>query len=404
MPEPAPQTTPSTPRSPRYSWVLLIFLLGLIVGRYAFPSTGPVVPTTFITAENGQRQLVFPTFWEAWDQLHTNFIGELDDKKLFYGAVEGMVRAAGDPYTTFANPEETKLLEESLQGSFSGVGIEIGLKNGLVTVIAPLEGTPAQRAGITEGDIIVAVNKEPLTQDTTIDQVVQKIRGPKGTHVTLTVISSNSSDTKDIDLVRDTISIASVKGDVADGIATIKITNFNSDTSNRFRAAIKDAVSQSARSVILDLRGNPGGYLTSAVDIASEFLEAGKVVVTEKGTEDKEYKSRRAGSVRTLPVVILVDGGSASASEIVAGALKDQKNTPIIGTKTFGKGSVQEVIDLQDGSSLKVTIAKWFTPNGTSINEQGIEPTIVVEQNRETDEDEPLQRAQEEIKKLINPS
>lgn len=391
---------PPVSRSTKLLIAALLFFIGLFVGRYALPSTQSLIPPQFIAVKDQQRQLLFPTFWEAWDELHDHFNGELDEKKLLYGAVEGMVRASGDPYTAFSDPQAAKLLEETLQGSFSGVGIEIGLKNGLVTVIAPLEGSPAKQAGIREGDIIVAVDKEPLTQDMTIDQVVQKIRGPEGTKVELTVISKDANTTKDVAIVRATISIESVKWKVENGIGIITISNFNGDTSSRFTAAARDIIRQKASGVILDMRGNPGGYLNAAVDVASQFLEPGKLVVSEKGKENKEYKSKGQGLLRNLPVVVLVDGGSASASEIVAGALKDELKSPIVGAKTFGKGSVQELIELSDGSNLKVTIAKWFTPSGASIDEQGIEPTIAVTDATDDDTDQQLEAAKQELSKL----
>jgi carboxyl-terminal processing protease len=400
MSEPISQT----PTSPKYSrWLLatLLFLIGLLIGRYGLPASKTVTPTELISGQGSERKLVFPTYWEAWDKLHELYIGELDDTKLMYGAIEGMVRAADDPYTSFANPQNAKLINETLEGSFSGVGIEIGLKNGLVTVIAPLDGSPAQKAGIQAGDAIVAIDKEPLTESMTIDQVVQKIRGPKNSSVTLTVIGKEANETRDIAIVRDTIVIESVKSSIENGIATLKITNFNGDTASRFAASVRQLSKQKISGVILDLRGNPGGYLDSSVEIASQFLEPGKVVVSEKGKVNKEYKSKGQGLLRDIPVVVLVDEGSASASEILAGALKDNRGVPILGAKTFGKGVVQELIELSDGSSLKVTIAQWLTPNGSSINEQGIEPTIPVEQNRDTEEDEQLKRAKEELSKLI---
>lgn len=382
---------------------LLIFFIGLFVGRYVVPMSGAKLPLTFTSEINGQRQLVFPTFWEAWDELHIKFNGELDDKKLFYGAVAGMVQAAGDPYTSFFDPDTAKKLEETLQGSFSGVGIEIGLKNGLVTVIAPLDGTPAKKAGIQEGDIIVAIDKHPLTQDMTVDAVVNKIRGTIGTPVTLTVISREEKSTKDITIVRDTIVVQSVKTQIQDNLGIITLTSFNSDTAARFTEAARTLSKAKVKGVVLDMRGNPGGYLTAAVDISSHFIEPGQVVVSEKGKQTKEYKARGIGLFRNIPVVVLVDGGSASASEIVAGALKDVRHVPIIGTKTFGKGSVQELSPLADGSSIKVTVAKWYTPNGSSINEHGIDSTVSVERSKDQNNDTQLDRAKQELLKLINP-
>src|SRR3989344_5006449 len=366
-----PQTSGPANAPKRTSRVLLgilLLVMGAGFGRWSVPiqSTQKFSDEQLVVEKNGERQLVFPTFWEAWDKLHELYIGDLDNTKLLYGAIAGMVRAADDPYTSFSDPEDAKLLTETLEGSFSGVGID----------------------------------KQPLTDSMTIDQVVQKIRGEKGTTVILTVVPKESGETKDISMVRDKISIESIKWKLDSGVGIITISSFNGDTSQRFTAAAKDMIRQNAIGIIIDLRGNPGGYLDTSVEIASHFLDPGKTVVQEKGKTNKEYKSKGVGLLKDVPVVVLVDGGSASASEILAGALQDHKQTPIIGQKTFGKGVVQELVELNDGSSLKVTIAKWFTPKGNSINEHGIDPTIDVKQDRETDADEQLNRAKEELQKI----
>lgn len=382
---------------------ILLFGLGLFVGRYLLPSAEfNYSSLQFVSVEEGERQLTFPTFWEAWDKLHANYIGELEDKDLYYGAVAGMVRAANDPYTVFTPPEETKQFEETITGTFSGVGIEIGMRNGAVTVIAPLKDSPAALAGIIEGDIIIAVDGESLTQNTTLDEVVRKIRGVRGDQVELTVAHEGSSEPDVITIIRDTIKITSVRLEIEDGIAHIAITNFNGDTAKQFTIAAREAKQANVAGVIIDVRNNPGGFLESAVDIASHFLPKGQVVVSEIGRDDKNYTAKGRGLLTDLPVVVVVNGGSASASEILAGALHDQLEAPIIGSKTFGKGSVQEFIKLKDNSSIRITVAKWFTPNGRSINEEGIEPTVSVEQDRDTDEDEQLQKAKEEISSLIS--
>lgn len=398
---------PSPPRRPRRIALLLALLLffsgGLFIGRYLVPA-GELKYSAlqFVTVENGERQLIFPTFWEAWDKLHANFIDELADEDLYYGSVAGMVKAAGDPYTVFAPPPETKQFEENISGSFYGVGIEIGVRNGAVTVIAPLSGSPAEAAGILKEDIIVAVDKDPITSDTSIDEVVQQIRGPQGEPVILTVVHKGASKTEDITVIRDNIEIESVKFSIENDIAYLNITNFNEDTASRFTAAARQAVKAKVRGIILDVRSNPGGFLHTAVDIASRFLPKETVIVSEQGKTNKEYKAEGNALLQDIPTVVLVDGGSASASEILAGALQDSHSVPIIGTQTFGKGSVQEFMKLSDDSSLRVTVAKWYTPGGRSISDEGILPTIVVEQNRETEEDEQLLRAREELAKLIN--
>lgn len=375
--------------------IILVLAAGILIGRYVVPANGPLAPR--VVEKNGQRQMVFPTFWEAWDKLHDNFINPLDDEKLFYGAVEGLVEGAGDPYTVFADPDETKLFDESLQGSFSGIGIEIGVRNDVITVIAPLDGSPAKKAGIREEDIIIAVDKKPITGDMTLDQVVRQIRGPKGTSVTLTIARKDEEATLDFTMTRDTIEVESVKLKMDGEIAEIEITNFNGDTATRFANMAKQVKREGKRGIILDLRGNPGGYLESAVQVSSQFLDSGTLVVTEKGKQDKEHNAKGAPLLKGIPVVVLVNKGSASASEIVAGALQDQLKVPIVGTQTFGKGSVQVFEKLKDGSSMRITVAKWFTPSGRSISDQGIEPTVKVEQDFDTEEDEQLNRAKEEL-------
>lgn len=379
--------------------ILLLFLVGLFVGRYLLP-VGEFArrPLQFVAVEDGQRQLVFPTFWEAWDLLHDDFINDIDDTRLFYGAVEGMVAAAGDPYTVFSDPQETKQFEENIEGSFSGVGIEIGKRDSAVTVIAPLTGSPADQAGILAGDIIVAVDDQPIAAEDTIDDVVSRIRGVRGTQITLTVIHEGESDSEAIVITRDTIHIESVQMTIGeDGIAHIAISSFNGDTAARMSGAASEALRDGVSGVILDLRNNPGGFLESAVEISSIFLEPGTLVVSEKGDQDKEYLAKNRPVLEDVPVVVLVNGGSASASEIVAGALQDQRQAPIVGQQTFGKGSVQEFKKLSDGSSIRVTVAKWFTPSGRSIDDEGITPDIAAEDNRDTEEDEALNRAREEL-------
>lgn len=391
-------------RTKSFALILLVFSLGIFIGRYVIPAGEFKEYDTlkFLTVEQGQRKLVFPTFWEAWDKLHAYYLEDLDDKNLFYGAVEGMVRAAGDPYTVFSRPADTNQFEETIGGSFGGVGIEIGMKEGAVTVIAPIEGSPADQAGMKQGDVILAVDGENITKEMTIDDVVQKIRGERGEVVTLTVYREGENKPLDIDIVRDVIEIASVKLNMLEGdIAHVVITSFNADTAERFNNVVRELRQKEAKGIIVDVRNNPGGFLQAAADMSSRFLEKGKLVVAEKGNKNKDYTASGNTLLKGMPTVLLVNGGSASASEILAGALHDQLGVPIVGVKTFGKGSVQEFIKLSDESSLRITVAKWYTPEGRSISDEGIEPTIEVEQNYETEEDEQLQRAKEEVEKLV---
>lgn len=360
--------------------------LGMSIGK-------PIVPT-------GDVAPLAP-FAEARKVLDEEFIGVLDEQKLSYGAVAGMVRAAGDPYTAFSDPSETKQFKETLKGSFSGIGAEMGIEGGFIIVIAPLAGSPAERAGIQAGDIIVAIDGKNLAEDTSLDDAVRMIRGPKGTEVKLSVIHSKEREKADIVIVRDDIEVPSVKSEMKSGIVHVSISSFNEDTSSKFAKIAKDAKRAGVRGVVLDVRGNPGGYLESAVDIASEFLPINTVVVSEEGKKKTVHRTHRSGSLRDIPVVVLINQSSASASEILSGALQDNLHAPLIGEKSFGKGSVQDVVDLSDGSSIRVTIAKWFTPNGTSIADEGIAPTITVEDNKDTQADEQLDRAMEELKGLM---
>ena len=379
---------------------VLLVLVGFFVGRYVFPAVEfGDRPLQFVTVEEGERRLVFEPFWEAWDILHAHYIDvdQLTDERLFYGAVRGMVAATGDAYTAFAEPAATKQFEENLGGSFSGVGIEIGVRGGVLTVIAPLRDSPAEQAGVQAGDSIVAIDGDFITSDMSLDEVVQLIRGERGTTVTLTVVHPGASQTTEVVITRDTIEIESVILTIEDGIAHVIITSFNGDTADRFTKASREIKRANVRGVIIDVRGNPGGFLQSAVDIASRFLDRGKVVVTERGRDERDFTAGGNTLLEDIPTVVLVNGGSASASEILAGALHDQLGVPIIGTTTFGKGSVQEFIKLEDGSSIRVTTARWFTPSGRNIDKDGIEPTIEVEQDFDAEADGQLERARQEL-------
>lgn len=325
----------------------------------------------------------FSLFWQTWDLIKANYVDQdkLTDKQMFYGALSGLVSSVDDPYTVFMNPEESKLFNEDLTGTFSGIGAEVGLRNDVVTIIAPLAGTPAERAGLRSGDKVYAIDKQS-TVGLTVDEAVKKIRGDKGTTVTLT-IARNGDKLRDISITRDTIVVKSVATnyDQASGLYTITISNFNADTEPLFQAAIQDIERQKPRSLILDLRNNPGGYLDAAVAIASFWISDG-VIVSEQFSNQSATQPQHARGLAPLaglPTVVLINQGSASASEIVAGALMDHQQATTIGKTTYGKGSVQVVRDLPDGSMVKITTAKWLTPNGTSINDKGIKPNIEVE-------------------------
>ena len=326
----------------------------------------------------------FVLFWDVWKSLEDRYYKQpISDQKLFYGAVKGMVAAVGDPYTVFFDPAEAQSFNESLEGEFEGIGAEIGIKNATLTIIAPLAGSPAEHAGLLAGDKVFAIDGIG-TENFTLDQAVQKIRGPKGTKVELTVAhKAGESDLPiKIEITRDKIVLNTVEwrmeGSVKN-IGYISLFSFNDDTVKAFDKAVTQVIKKQPRGVILDLRSNPGGLLTSAVDIASFWIEEGPIVKERKsGKEGIVYNASMASRLQSYKTVVLVDEGSASASEIVAGALQDYNKAVIVGEKTFGKGSVQDYSALVGGSSLKITIAEWLTPEGRSINNEGITPDVEV--------------------------
>ena len=326
------------------------------------------------------KEVDFALFWEVWNTLHEKYVNpsKLDKQEMLYGAIEGMVKSVDDPYTVFFEPVISQKFKEEISGAFGGVGIEIGKRNDFVTVIAPIKDSPADKAGIKAGDKILKVDTKPVT-DLSIEEVVSMIRGKKGTKVVLTV--SSNGDTKDIELVRDTIKIPSIKWELLDdNVAYMQLYTFNQNIDSEFEKASREILKSSATKLIIDLRNNPGGLLDSAINLAGWFLEDNQVVTMEEfkdGTR-QEFKSQGNGALKIYPIVILLNSGSASASEILAGALNDNRGIKIVGEKSFGKGSVQELANFKNGASLKVTIARWLTPNGRSITDLGIEPNYEV--------------------------
>lgn len=313
-------------------------------------------------------------FWKASSTLPT-------DKELEYGMIKGYVDSYKDPYTVFFPPQEAKSFAQNVQGSFGGVGMNVGMKDGSVVVIAPLKDSPAMKAGILAGDTIVAVDGKSMV-GLSSEEAVNMIRGEIGTKVTLSIVHPNASAPTTITITRAEIKIPTLDQEKRNGVFVIQLYNFSAESPEIFRNALNDFLVSGLKHMVIDLRGNPGGYLDASVAMASYFLDEGKVVVSERQGRDETVVNHRSsglsGIPRTVKVVVLVDGGSASASEILAGALKDHGIAKIVGEKTFGKGSVQELVNLGDGSSLKVTIAKWFTPNGVNISEHGIEPDVEI--------------------------
>jgi carboxyl-terminal processing protease len=327
------------------------------------------------------------SFWKAWNVLNTQYIithasSTLpSEKERIFGAIQGLADAYGDPYTVFFPPEEAKAFTESISGSFAGVGMEIGIKDKVLTVVAPLKGTPAETAGILSGDQIVAIDDRP-TDGLSTEAAVRQIRGPVGTTVKLSII--RDGELEEISIVRDTIQVPETEDGFVEGSSVYRIAlyQFTSNSPRYFSEALSRFNASGATGLIVDLRGNPGGYLEAAVDMVSHFLPEGMTVVTEDFGGKAENVAHTSLGYSGLPkgakVVVLVNNGSASASEIFAGALQDAEVATVIGEQTFGKGSVQALIDI-GGGSLKVTIARWITPGGTWIMGNGITPDIIVE-------------------------
>lgn len=328
--------------------------------------------------------------WKVWNVLNTRFVQTHGSttpttQEKLWGALEGLTASFGDPYTVFMRPSDAKIFAEDIAGNFSGVGMEVGAKDGIITVIAPLKGTPAERAGIQSGDQIIAID-EKSTEGMSTDEAVKLIRGEKGTTVTFTMI--RAGERVAISVVRDTIEVPTLETEVANtkGVFVISLYSFTANSGSLFNKALAEFRASGSRMLLIDLRGNPGGYLESAVSMASHFLPDGAAVVTEdyKGhQENVVHRSRGTGGIpEGTKVAILIDQGSASASEILAGALQDAGIATLIGTRSFGKGSVQELVNI-DGGSLKITVARWLTPSGRSISDGGLTADIQVEHTKE---------------------
>lgn len=328
----------------------------------------------------------FSKFWQAWALLNKNFVEThasssipTDQQKLF-GAIKGLTDSYGDPYTTFFPPVEAQQFNDAIAGSFSGVGMELGDKDGKITVIAPLKGSPAEKAGIRSGDVVVGVDATS-TQGLTVDDAVKLIRGPKGTTIKLTLERASTTEPIIVSIVRDTINVPIIEGSEKGGVYTIALYSFSQNSAELFREELRKFVLSGDRKLVLDLRGNPGGYLEAAVQMASYFLPIGDTVVTEdyKGTQQNIVHRSLGYNVfagQNLKMAILVDQGSASASEILAGALQQHDVAKLVGTRTFGKGSVQQLMDLGGGAEIKITVARWLTPNGSNISDGGLQPDI----------------------------
>ena len=378
--------------------IILIFVTGLtgsfFAGAYFGYDRRPAIEkvTNLYNKEEAKpAEVDFAPFWKAWSILDEKFVdakstttaNTISDDARVWGAIEGLAQSFGDPYTVFLPPKEKEQFQSDIEGSFGGVGMEIGIKDGQLVVISALPNTPAKIAGIKAGDRIFKINDEVATK-LNVSDAVDKIRGKKGTAVNISILRGDENKELKFNIVRDTINIPTIETELrSDDVFVIRLFSFPATAPNLFRQALREFVDSGTDKMIIDLRGNPGGFLDAAIHISSWFLDKDKVIVTEvrgKGEEELVHKSYGFDVFTDkLKLVILIDQGSASASEIMAGALSEQGKAILIGQKTFGKGSVQELIPVTDKTSLKVTIAHWFTPLGHSISENGLEPDIKVE-------------------------
>jgi len=331
---------------------------------------------------------------------------DINKDDLFYGAMSGMLAALNDPYSVFLKPQATKIFQEDVEGTFEGIGAEIGIRDETLTVISPLKDNPAEKAGLKAGDKILYVDGVG-TADLSLDEAVQIIRGKKGSTVVLTVSREDFEDSFEIAIIRDTIKIPIIEWSKEEGdIALIDFSHFTETASADFENIAHEILQSDTKKIILDLRNNPGGFLEVAVDIAGWFMKSDEIVLIEerrRESNSKTYRTSGSAALSDFPLVVLINRGSASAAEILAGALRDNRGIRLIGDTTFGKGSVQELINLSDGSSIKITIAKWLTPKGASIQDNGLEPDIGVAMTQEifdADGDVQLQKAIEIVKNL----
>jgi len=382
-----------------FSLVLLLvvaaFAAGYVANEYVDLSTG--------TARAAENEEAFSLFWEAWGWVEQSYLGEIPPmKQVTYGAIRGALDSLGDPYTVFIEPPARDQERDSLRGNFGGIGAHLTRNEAGDVVLDPIPGNPAEAAGVVAGDVLLAVDGQPIVDTMTVQEIAQMIRGEKGTAVTLTVRHPGADEPTEVEIERDDILIPSVSYrllEEAPAIGYIQLTRFSGESSNEVREAILDLRDQGAEKLIVDVRQNGGGLLDAAIDVADHFLRGGPVLYQEsKGEGEQVYEANDETVAADTPLVVLVDGGTASSAEILAGALQDRGRAMLIGNQTFGKGSVQLVYDLSDGSSVHVTSSRWYTPNRHQIDQRGLTPGIPVESTQEAIDDgrdEVLERAVE---------
>jgi carboxyl-terminal processing protease len=385
--------------------VIFIFALGTFFGYSQKPDS------FFVKTVSGKEHTAlvsnadFEIFWTAWKKLDEKFpdAKEISTQDRIYGAIKGLAYSFKDPYTDFLVPDEFKSLNEDLRGDLVGIGVEIDTKDGLPRVLAPLEGSPAEKAGVLSGDIILEVD-DVTTEKLSLEEVISKIRGEAGTTVKILVINEKDKKQRSITITRAVIKVPTLKTETKDGVFIIHLYNFYDNSVPDFNNAMKKYNESALDKLVIDVRGNPGGYLDSSIKIASWFLPTDEVIVREKFAEGKEEQNYRSTGLNSLitkkpTIAILVDNGSASASEILSGALRERAGAKLFGEQTYGKGSVQEVIDMPNKTALKITVAKWLTPEGISISDTGLKPDFEVLDNKETEADEILLEAIEYLNK-----
>ena len=394
--------------------VVILVLLANSTASYYFGLTQGQRDTKNIVIEgisNGEAKdgVDFSVFWQAWDKLKTEHVNgsDVSDQDFVYGAIEGLTKSLGDPHTTFFTPDSYKKFNQDLSGSFSGIGAEIGIRNDQLVIIAPLKNSPAEKAGLLAKDKILKIDDKD-TLDLSVDEAVKLIRGTEGTKIKLSILRSDWNIPRDFEITRAPIDIPTVEWTMKDGgIAYIELYNFNGNTNYIFYQSMVDMLSkEKPQGIVFDLRNNPGGYLNVSIDIAGWFVEKGQIVAKERFADGNERIFKASGNevFKDTPVVILINGGSASASEILAGALRIDRGIKLIGEKSYGKGTVQEIQELKDSSALKITIANWLLPDGALIDGKGLDPDIEVkltEDDITNDRDPQLDKALEVVKSQI---
>jgi carboxyl-terminal processing protease len=390
--------TPTRRRHGRIWSGVLVFVVGLILLLTGFAAglgtawvvapevraaiTNVLPETVTPSPDPATRQERLDFLVDIWTILEREYVypEALDDEEMVYGAAAGLVSSLGDPHTVFVEPLPASIMQEDMQGSFEGIGATVEMVNGRIVIVRPLADSPALRAGLRSGDVIAQVDGQSMEGKTLLEGITL-IRGPRGTVVHLLIEREGLDELLEVEVTRDRVELPILEAEILpDGIAYLRLTEFNAVSERRLHTALEDLLSEEPVGLILDLRGNPGGYLQMSVDIASEFLERNTLILSERERDKavKEYRVRRDGLATDIPLVVLVDGSSASAAEIVAGAIQDNERGILVGERTFGKGSVQNSHALRDGSSLRVTIARWYLPGGETLDGEGILPDIQV--------------------------